>query len=270
MRGDSIAVYDIILNRLTILGSRGEVGRIISLRGVFDRARQLRSYDDSAFIGLSYSAGAVSEIGRYRVPYSVVHLGPSGSIKDTLAVFGGSEGFRSGTVDGPLPFGKNGHLAIHGRDLVLGTADSLAFDRYRGPGALSQRVRVPGFDLRLSAEQIDSTRQALRPPKDRPAPPDVMQLIESITIPDFRPAYSRLLIDSEGYVWAAHYHTRVNFGQRVNWEVFSPDGEWLGRMGTPAGFTVFEIGPGYVLGVRRDELDVEHVQLLTLFRSDVG
>lgn len=35
----------------------------------------------------------------------------------------------------------------------------------------------------------------------------------------------------------------------------------------PDRFTVFEIGRDYLLGVRRDDLDVEHVQLLRLDRG---
>jgi hypothetical protein len=192
---------------------------------------------------------------------------PVGENVSAVGVIPGGEGYSSATADGPLAFGKNGHLAIRGGEYVLGTADSLAYDRYRGPGNLVQRVRVHGFDLRISQEQADSTRQAMRPPPERPAPPEILRMIESMPIPDHRPAYSRLVVDSEGFVWTAHYHRRVLFGDSVNWEVFSPEGEWLGAITTPSGLTVFEIGSDYMLGGYRDELDVEHVQLYSLIRS---
>jgi hypothetical protein len=107
----------------------------------------------------------------------------------------------------------------------------------------------------------------MRPSPERPAPPAILRLIESMPIPDHRPAYSRLVMDSDGFVWAAQYHRRVHSGYSVNWEVFSPEGEWLGGFTTPSGLTVFEIGSDYLLGVYRDELDVEHVQLYGLTRS---
>ena len=50
------------------------------------------------------------------------------------------------------------------------------------------------------------------------------------------------------------------------WDVFSADGAWLGRVHTPGRFRVLEIGSDYMLGVRKDDLDVEHVQVLALTR----
>ena len=55
--------------------------------------------------------------------------------------------------------------------------------------------------------------------------------------------------------------------ESTDWEVFSPAGEWLGSVRTPARFTVFEIGEDYVLGSWRDNMDVEHVQVLRLKRT---
>lgn len=268
MRGDSVAVFDVLLNRVTILPPQDGVARIISLTGSFDRARQLRAYDDSTFIALATSYSGLPESGRYRVPYTVVLLDDAGSIRDTLAVIGGSEGYRNSGADGTLPFGKRGHFATWGSEFILGAADSLAFDRYRSPSVLGQRVRVPGYDLRLSAEQIDSTRQARQPPTDRPVPESILKLIETMPIPDFKPGYSRLLLDSDGYVWAARYYRRMQPHDVVEWEVFSPAGEWLGNVPTPAGFSVFEIGSDYMLGVLKDEMEVEHVQVRRLLRSE--
>jgi hypothetical protein len=52
----------------------------------------------------------------------------------------------------------------------------------------------------------------------------------------------------------------------VKTQIFAPDGEWLGTIALPDRLTVLEIGSDYVLGVWRDEFDVERVQLLTLER----
>ena len=45
------------------------------------------------------------------------------------------------------------------------------------------------------------------------------------------------------------------------------DGTWLGTVGIPDGFTVSDITMGSVLGVWRDELNVEHPQVLRLTRD---
>ena len=49
--------------------------------------------------------------------------------------------------------------------------------------------------------------------------------------------------------------------------MFDPEGIWLGRVLLPADFDPYEIGADYVLGRRRDSLNVETIQVLRLVRS---
>jgi hypothetical protein len=268
MWGDSIAVFDRSLRRVTIVSRDGELGRVVTLGGELQRVRSVQSYGDSMFLALSGSFTRAATPGKYRIPFAVVLLGRDGQTLDTLRTIGGTEGYLStGGVDGALPMGKTGHLAVAGSDFVLGTADSLAFDRFTGPETQSQAVVVPGYDLRISGRQIDSIRNSLFHRADgRPHPPDIIDRIESVEIPDHRPGFSRLLLDEEGYVWAAQAHVPFTGERSVRWEVFSPAGDWLGRFETPKGFQVFRIGADYVLGVQLGESDVEHVQVLSLQR----
>jgi hypothetical protein len=134
-----------------------------------------------------------------------------------------------------------------------------------------QRARALGFNFELSSQAVDSVRRALSPEQQ---PPGIRHFLESVVIPEVRPAYSKLLVDTEGYVWARRYYGKAGFfplsspaGRPVEWEVFAPEGEWLGSVETPERFTVFEIGTDYVLGVLRDELGIEHVQVHELLRG---
>jgi hypothetical protein len=71
-------------------------------------------------------------------------------------------------------------------------------------------------------------------------------------------------------VWAEEHIGEMRNWLKVapsRWEVFGADGEWLGAVFTPERFAVMEIGADYVLGVFRDEMDVEHMQLLRLIRE---
>lgn len=268
-RGDSIVVFDRSLARATILDGDGTLGRVVSLNKDLQRVRHLLSYDDSLFLALGEAFGGARTPGNYRIPYAVILLNPEGSVVDTLRMIGGEESFLSGSgVDGSLPFGKNGHLAVGGKDFLIGTADSLAFDRYSGPGTQSQAVSVSGFDLRLTSQQIDSTRQAMLTRGDGlPHPSNIIEAIESIEFPDHRPGYVRLLLDEEGYAWAAQHRMRRSGPASVVWEVFSPAGQWLGRFEAPVGFRIHQIGSDYILGVQIDAFDVEHVQVRALSRG---
>jgi len=264
MPGDSVAVADYWLRRITILSQEGELGRVISLEGTADRVRHLLSLGDSGFVGLSYSyASMPDEPGNYRMPYEVLRLGLDGTVLDTVAVIGGFEGAQGAGGDAAVPWGKDGHLAVHGTELVLGSADELEVDWYEAGGALMRRFRVPALDLRISEAEVDSVRRAFR---EAELPPSLRQILDRMEIPERRPAYSDLLIDTEGYTWAAGYYGRTVGEKPVGWEVFAPGGEWLGTVHTPGRFTAFEIGMDYVLGVFTDELDIERVQLLDLRR----
>jgi hypothetical protein len=84
--------------------------------------------------------------------------------------------------------------------------------------------------------------------------------------PATRPAYSNLLPGPDGDVWAPEHHGYSEAGRATACVVFGPDGAWLGSVMLPARFTPLEIGRDYVLGVRRDDVDAEHVQVLMLNR----
>ena len=61
-------------------------------------------------------------------------------------------------------------------------------------------------------------------------------------------------------------------GSRLDWHigtaptVFDPDGRVLGFLETPAGLAIFEIGDDYILGLARDDLGVQSVQVWPLER----
>ena len=50
-------------------------------------------------------------------------------------------------------------------------------------------------------------------------------------------------------------------------DVFRPDGVYLGTVKLPHDLRIAEIGPDYVLGMARDDLDVEYVRMYGLDRG---
>ena len=86
-------------------------------------------------------------------------------------------------------------------------------------------------------------------------------------MPPAMPAFTNFLLDSEGNLWVKRFHPPWEEGNR--WGVFSPDGEFYGNVDMPIGLDVMDITGDYVLGVTRDDLDVERVELLALRRPAV-
>ena len=87
------------------------------------------------------------------------------------------------------------------------------------------------------------------------------------------PVLRSVHVDAAGHVWLAPYY--VAGADPPPFEVFAPDGTWLGTVALPPGLErgfiqyqapYMEIGTDYVLGVWKDELDVQYVRLYRLHR----
>jgi hypothetical protein len=72
------------------------------------------------------------------------------------------------------------------------------------------------------------------------------------------------MADAESNLWVADYLAPGD--EQPRWRVFDPEGRMLGTIETPIGFTIHEIGSDYLLGVERDELDVEKVVIYRLIK----
>ncbi len=83
--------------------------------------------------------------------------------------------------------------------------------------------------------------------------------------PDYARSFGPAIqLDDDGNVWVAEYFLP---GETRNARtVFGSDGIWLGSLELPPRFTPHHIGRDFVLGVWRDELDVESVRLYELVK----
>lgn len=87
------------------------------------------------------------------------------------------------------------------------------------------------------------------------------QLMAEVPFPETANIYQRLRVDALGCIWAERYRPPWEARGAGEWEVFDREGVWLGRVRTPPGLVVHQIGADIVLGVWFDELDVEYIQV---------
>ena len=85
------------------------------------------------------------------------------------------------------------------------------------------------------------------------------------------PVLRSVHVDAAGNLWVVPYY--IASARPLPFEVHAPDGTWLGSVGLPPGLErgyihyqspYMEIGPDYVLGVWKDELDVQYVRVYRL------
>ena len=80
------------------------------------------------------------------------------------------------------------------------------------------------------------------------------------------PLYGNIQGDDEGGVWLGEYRGGLG-GDPSRYDVVSSEGEWLGTLELPPRFRVLDIAGSRVLGVLKDELDVESVAVYEIRMS---
>lgn len=79
---------------------------------------------------------------------------------------------------------------------------------------------------------------------------------------DSLPHFSRLLLDDNGRTWAQV--SEGGFLPAPDWDLFGPEGAYLGTVRFPLGFSPHAIRTDRALGLWRDELGVEYIQIRRL------
>ena len=79
------------------------------------------------------------------------------------------------------------------------------------------------------------------------------------------PLFGSPFADADGNLWLPSY--RPAYPEEGSpYTVISPDGEWLGQVETPPRFRILDVSGGLVLGVLRDDMDVENVVVYAVVR----
>lgn len=187
-------------------------------------------------------------------------------------------------VGGQTVFGARGSFGTDGQGLWHGYPESYEFRYYDSSGVVRKIVRREWDPVRVPA----AVREAYQVSRLERAREEARRLtsagrerleaeMEAMSFADFFPAYLRIRVGSDGTIWVREYpapdeidfenSTRHGFAGKPNWTVFSPEGHWLGTVALPNGFTIHEIHPDLVLGVWRDDLDVQYVRAYQVIRD---
>ena len=202
--------------------------------------------------------------GRIRPPVSLILFDLEGERIDSIGEMQGPELYISGGSVGVF-FGKSSHVATMGRRIFNGANDLMQVQELDMSGSLVRILRIPGYPLDLSAAQIAAERDFLL---DRLSPGSPFrQGFEDAPASDTRPAYDDILVDPSGAVWLELFRGQSEQDQPQEWLVLDADGTWLGTVEIPDRFTMSDISMDAVLGIWRDELDVQHPQVLRLTRN---
>lgn len=221
---------------------------------------------------IRFMFGYEGESAILRQPGGLFRVDPAGETVDSIGVTAGNEVFMhvnsgGGTFAGPLLFGRDAFVAAHAGRVFLGDAVDMQVEELTADGVPARILRIPGYPLELSADAFEREREALLPDDPTEVSPMTLEFLQDMPAPDRRPAYADVKVDPAGAVWLRPFVAPNEGDGPEAWQVLGPDGAWLGGVEIPAHFSVMEIGMDHVLGVYRDELDVEHPRVLGLHRD---
>ena len=164
------------------------------------------------------------------------------------------------------PMSRKGLFAVGGWPRRLAVGDSWGdsvhvLDLAADPALPGVTIPIRSVRRHPTADELAAAWEAASA-RSRDSPE---YLREHLPAPDSIPNVDDLLVDDEGMVWVGSY--RADPAAPRLYHVYDSEGPFLARVTMPAGVEVLEVGTGHVLGITRDELDVERVVLLNLIRG---
>ena len=272
--GDSIAVYDWNLRRVSLWDPEGNFVRSVKIQFSGRSPAAVGPLSDGSWLftkAFSFVPSEISTVARDTAAY--FRFDQRGELLDSIGLFPSWEYFLQGSAQAAwatsLPFGRGFATAIAPGGFYHGITDRYEILWYGLSGQLERVIRkahepvpVRPVDVeRYKAERLeDASSDNWRRRLER--------MFGEVPIPSTMPAFSTLEVDELGFLWIAEFEPPGADARR--WSVFDAEGRLLGTVVTPAELQVHQIGVDFLLASWRDDLGVEHVQLYELTRAPAG
>lgn len=166
------------------------------------------------------------------------------------------------------PIAAVGHVTVANGQFVYTRSDRPEITWRLSDGTVTQIVRWRAEPVRLTEKLLEPVEAFERMTNQIIYPHLPDSRIEEYTregmswyramVGQPLPLYGSPFTDAVGNVWLPSY--RLAYPEEGSpYTVISRDGEWLGQVETPPRFRILDVAGGFVLGVLRDEMDVENV-----------
>jgi hypothetical protein len=289
MGGDTVGVWDLQARRLTTFHGDGSLAALHSMP---DRsAFPLGAMGDGRLVAhaseVDPEGSGPNGLRRTRTTFLLGIPGSSADWDTVTTIRGGGSFGAPPSPDvpvGPLaiPFSPVPAAGTDGERLAVTDGARRELRIFDRTGTLTRIVRVAGGpepleESRFRAE-VERRLMGVEDPAGRRARREVY---ERMPVPATVPAwtgsrvggFSRLLLDpATEEIWVRHFHPvndallPTDEGPPSLWTVLARDGSVRGTVEVPGGFTPFQAVAGDLLGLARDELHLERVQLRRVVR----
>lgn len=276
--GDSVFIYDHRARRMSIVSA--ETGFISSEVLAPQNARSRGTLPMARFGKHKYFVWPLNVTsmrhahGTYRDSIDVGVLGPS--LSDSIRWLGTFPNFTHLAVNpdnaeraiavGIYPFGPSLSWAVVNGELWMGDSDTDRIFSLDENGTLTERGRVPWRARRFNEAAFDSAKaNAIAGVLDTSVRSQIIARYDRKFRPTEEPRYGRFIASVDGDLWVERF--RVDDTVPPEYIVLNAGGQAVARISLPASLWAYEVGRDYVLGVVRDDNNVESVVLYRVARA---
>ena len=153
-------------------------------------------------------------------------------------------------------FDSGAAVSARGDRIAMGTSSEPEVRILDSEYRLATIVRWDAGDRSVRASDVEAYRDDIRARQAGRQPSQVTaaRLSPKRPVADVFPAFSSLLMGNAGHLFVLPYQ-RPGDDPRAGTMVFAPTGEFMCHLEPKPGFSVWEAGSDYLLGVQLDEMD---------------
>lgn len=220
--------------------------------------------------------------GLHELLADVFHVNPEGQVVDTLVGLRLSRWVAGSDISYSQAFGPSAQFLPASEKLLYGWPEDYEIKVFNHAWELEKLIRRSLEPSPITAGDREWWATTLingpMPGGGDPTPGAQRartRISEVQVYPDTHAAFDVLKMDTEGCLWVrrshprfeiAHFNPLENVRIQRSWDVFDPEGRWLTTVYPPLDLEIHDIGSDYILGVWRDEMEVEHVREYSLQR----
>jgi hypothetical protein len=163
-----------------------------------------------------------------------------------------------------IPFTPESYAAAGARVTYVNHGGGAFVERHAADGKLEAIVRWQSPRTRTSSVYGRYTSTSLEQMNERSRAQYTAFYARKLPMPDLVPVVGHMIVDELEHLWVKRY--QMPWDTIPTYEIFDPNGRWLGHVSVPPRLDVYQIGRDFVLGRQRDELGVERVVVYPLAR----
>lgn len=272
LHGDTVAAWDPVVRRITMLESNGTLLKTIGLQDVWSDARPLELYgldnERAAVVSANYLDAAHRRAnGFVRDSVRAAVIDGGGQVVAGLSSLAGHEYFVAEQTALLAPFSFFLHAAGTPIGFYVGYGRGAELLEYSFAGVPKRRLRVPIRRKQITRMELEAARARFLDRFSTSDQPAIGSMYDNAVAVDSFPAFTDLKGTSDGLLWLRLY--AIDAGQRNDWLVVDPSNGTARSARLPRGMKLLDARGNLVVMLTADSLDREEVQLFRLRAATV-